>query len=371
MKQLFSTFVSGKLHMSIYRVIGVMSGSSMDGVDLAYCEFSKQKDKWKFKIKDAETIPYPEVWINRLTLLHKQPIFLYPKTDAYYGKYLGQLVNSFIKKHKLKVDLIASHGHTIFHNPNEGYTAQIGDGAYIHAETNLPVVCDFRTVDLALGGQGAPLVPIGDRELFSGYDACLNLGGFANISFTKNKTVIAFDICPCNTILNKVANVMDLPFDDEGKMAAKGRVKNVLLKKLNALAYYEKHTAKSLGQEWLNEYFWPTLKQSKSISTHDLLATFTEHISTQIVSEIHQSKSKKTLLTGGGAHNKHLIQLIETKTDSELIIPDKKIINFKEALIFAFLGVLRLRSETNSLSSVTGAFRNNIGGALFGPVIPD
>lgn len=345
-----------------------MSGTSMDGVDLAYCEFEINDLKWNFKISCADTIPYPEVWITRLTHLHEQPIFLYPKTDAFYGKYLGQLVNDFIKKNHLVVDLISSHGHTIFHQPENGFTAQIGSGAAIYAETNLPVVCDFRTADVSLGGQGAPLVPIGDRELFSEYDACLNLGGFANISFTNKDSLTAFDVCPCNIILNQVANTMNFPFDDEGKIAASGEINIELLNELNALDFYKKKNAKSLGAEWVNETFYSIVKNYELINAKDLMATFADHIAVQISEVLIQNKIKNILVTGGGTLNAHLIDLIKIKTKSktELIIPDIKIIQHKEALIFAFLGVLRMRNENNILKTVTGAIRNNIGGALYG-----
>jgi anhydro-N-acetylmuramic acid kinase len=351
--------------MKTYKVIGLMSGSSMDGVDIAFCEFTMIDNKWKFEIKEAETIPYPERWITRLTQLQEQPIFLYPKTDAFYGKYLGQLVNDFIKKYNLSVDLISSHGHTVFHQPENGFTSQIGDGAAIHAETGLQVTCNFRTVDVALGGQGAPLVPIGDRDLFGEYDACINLGGFANISYTQNGVLKAFDICPCNTILNHVAGWMNFPYDDKGSIASQGKVNKELLTELNAIEFYTQQGAKSLGKEWVNEHFWPISKKYSALSDADTMATFTEHIAAQIIRVINQSASNNILITGGGAFNDHLIHLIKEKTTVIISIPDQKIINFKEALIFAYLGVLRITNQINCLSSVTGAKRDNVGGSLY------
>lgn len=345
-----------------------MSGSSMDGVDLAYCEFEHHSNKWSFKIECAETIPYPEVWIKRLLHLHEQPIHLYPRTDAYYGKYLGQLINNFIKKNNLQVDFISSHGHTIFHQPENGFTAQIGSGAAIYAETNLPVVSDFRTVDIALGGQGAPLVPMGDKELFSEYDACLNMGGFANISISKNEIVKAFDICPCNIILNHIANLMNLPFDDEGKIASSGNIHEGLLNDLNTIEFYKKQGAKSLGREWVNEKFWPIVNKCGKIENENLLATFNEHISTQISEKMNNFEVQNVLITGGGAFNKNLIQKIAQKVSTKLEIPDQKIINFKESLIFAFLGILRINKLDNTMSSVTFSMRNNMGGSIFGKI---
>lgn len=343
-----------------------MSGTSLDGVDLAYVELNHDDETWHYRIGAAETIPYNETWRIRLSQLHKQPVFLYPKTSAYFGKYLGQLAKQFIKHHGLEVDLISSHGHTIFHQPAEGYTAQIGDGAYIHAETGLPVVCDFRTTDVALGGQGAPLVPIGDQLLFPTYDACLNLGGFANISFTQNNLLTAFDICPCNLVLNRVAHQLNLPYDEEGKIAATGIVNETLLQTLNEIDFYHAQASKSLGIEWVNEVFWPIITHTKDISTSDLMTTLVQHIAAQIAKTINLSGAEKVLVSGGGALNTYLVQQISQKTEAIIHLPEAEVIHFKEALIFALLGVLRVKNLNNSIKSVTGASRNSIGGALYG-----
>lgn len=351
--------------MEKYRVIGIMSGSSMDGVDLAYCEFEDNIDNWSYLILAAETIPYNEKWRVRLSQLYKQPAHLYPKTDLFYGKYLGQLVNDFIQTHSLTPDLISSHGHTVFHQPEAGFTAQVGNGAAIHAETGLPVVCDFRTVDVMLGGQGAPLVPIGDRKLFAAYDACLNLGGFANISFTQNGSVKAFDIGPCNIILNRIARNMELPYDNKGEIAAKGQVHEGLLDALNELDFYQLDHAKSLGREWINAVFWPVTRVYE-LSHEDKLATFSEHIADQISNVINKAGVKKVFVTGGGAFNDNMLSRVRTKVQADIIVPEEHIVNYKEALIFAFLGVLRIRNQVNCLRSVTGATRDNIGGSLFG-----
>jgi anhydro-N-acetylmuramic acid kinase len=341
-----------------------MSGTSMDGVDLAFCEFLYENKLWTFKIKKSETIPYDKNWIVRLSQLHKQPIHLYSKTDAFYGKFLGQLTKKFISEFNLEVDLIASHGHTIFHQPENGFTSQIGCGAGISGETNLPVVNDFRMMDIMQGGQGAPLVPIGDKYLFAEYDACLNLGGFANISIKEAKK--AFDISPCNIIFNPLANEMSLPFDDEGKIAASGNVNNEMLNELNNLDYYQINAAKSLGIEWLNNHFLSVAKKYQSLSIEDKMATYSEHIATQISLVLNNNKIKNVLVTGGGTFNTFLINKIRSKTNTEIIIPSKEVINYKEALIFAFLGVLRIRNEINILDWSTGAKQSSIGGALHG-----
>lgn len=348
-----------------YKTIGIMSGTSLDGVDIAYCEFNCNNNKWHYEIIHAETIPYNNTWLVRLKELHKQPAFIYPKTDAFYGKYLGQLANAFIKKHQLEVDFIASHGHTIFHQPEKGFTAQIGNGANIYAETGITTINDFRVVDVALGGQGAPLVPIGDELLFSEFDACLNLGGFSNISFKKEKQRIAFDISPCNIVMNPIANLLGFDYDDEGKIARNGVVDKQLLLKLNSLSYYHKKAPKSLGIEWVTENFWPIVKQFE-ISPNNILATLNKHIAHQIIEVIKNNNLSSILTTGGGAFNKQLIDEINAETKNALVSPDKHLINYKEALIFAFLGVLRITKSENSLKSITGASKNSVGGAIWG-----
>ena len=352
--------------MKTYKVIGVMSGTSLDGLDLAYCEFRFENEKWFYEIKAAETIPYDQKWLVRLTELPKQPIHLYPKTDAFYGKYIGMQVRAFMKKNEIKgIDLIASHGHTIFHQPEAGFTAQIGSGAAIYAETNIPTVSDFRTVDVALGGQGAPLVPIGDELLFSDYNACVNLGGFANVSYVKGNERVAFDVCACNLLLNQVARQAGKEYDEDGVMASEGEVVPALFDELNALPFYAQQGAKSLGREWVEAEIWP-LVGKHSITLEDLLATFVEHIAIQLANVLKNSGSDTVLLTGGGALNTYLVGRIDSLSKCKLVPATTQLIQYKEALIFAFLGLLRIQQKSNSLASVTGAKRGSIGGALWG-----
>ncbi|MBJ7428790.1 MAG: anhydro-N-acetylmuramic acid kinase [Bacteroidia bacterium] len=341
-----------------------MSGTSMDGVDIAYCLFTNEEGHWDFEIKNATTISYDKNWIVRLTQLYKQPIHLYPKTDVFYGKFLGKITRDFITKNNLAVDFIASHGHTIFHQPKNGFTAQIGCGAAISAACNLPVVNNFRIMDVALNGQGAPLVPIGDQFLFANYDACLNLGGFANISF-KNKQK-AFDISPCNMAFNLLANELNLPYDEGGHIASSGSINELFLVALNDIDFYKKNNAKSLGIEWFNQSFLPLLNQFENISLANKMATINLHVAQQIANVINLENIDNVLVTGGGAYNKFLIENLKSLTKAQIIIPDSLTINYKEALIFAFLGVLRIRNEINILKSVTGAVSNSIGGALHG-----
>lgn len=357
--------------MGMYRVIGIMSGSSMDGVDLAFCELAEHNGSWTYAIHAAETVPYEMKWRNRLSQLYKQTAMIYAKTDAYYGRYLGDLVNAFINKHRIHADFIASHGHTVFHSPSEGYTSQIGHGAFIHAATGLPVVSDFRTTDIAMGGQGAPLVPIGDKYLFGEYGFCLNLGGFANITANSNGTMHAFDIAPCNVVLNRTARLLELQYDEDGNEAAKGILQPDLLNDLNAIEFYSQPWPKSLNREWINKVFWPVAKNYR-IAPQDKLATLCEHIAMQIAESIrvikqhYEVNNQKLLVTGGGAFNKFLVGRLREHCALDTEVPDETTVNFKEALIFAFLGALRLQQKNNCLSSVTGAEEDNAGGAMYG-----
>ncbi len=348
--------------MRSYNVIGIMSGTSLDGLDIVLCNFTFHK-KWNYKILKSETINYTDEWRNNLSnaynLSGQELIFLH----KCYGQYIGQSVLTFLKDTSEKIDFIASHGHTIFHQPERKLSLQIGDGFEIAATTNISTISDFRALDIALGGQGAPLVPIGDELLFSEYDYCINLGGFANISYKENNKRLAYDICPANIILNFLANKLGQTFDKNGALGFLGKSNSELLQKLNSIDYYSKKHPKSLGKEWLDTTLMPILEKSE-IPLHDKLRTVYEHIAIQISNSIENSNKTKTLITGGGAYNKLLINLIKQKSKIEIIIPDNNIVEFKEALIFAFLGVLRFNNEINCLSSVTGAKKDSSGGII-------
>jgi len=350
--------------MDEYKVIGLMSGTSLDGLDIAYCEFRYANCQWDHTILYAETIPYSEEWFERLSGLPESTAAEFAAADHCFGHLLGRLSREFIEKYDIKADFIASHGHTVFHRPGKGFTSQIGNGAAIKAEATLPVICDFRSGDVALGGQGAPLVPAGDRLLFSRYDFCLNLGGFANVSYDHQGDRIAFDICPVNIVLNSLAGNAGLPYDKDGSLAAKGKVNDQLLEKLNSLPYYSQTGPKSLGKEWIDEILRPLL-ESAELTNEDILSTFCTHIAHQIASQTGTDDSKKLLATGGGVNNKYLISLIRSMIKPQLIIPDLLTVNYKEALIFAFLGVLRRRNEINCLKTVTGAKQDGSFGAMY------
>ncbi|WP_017730308.1 anhydro-N-acetylmuramic acid kinase [Nafulsella turpanensis] len=357
-----------------YTVLGVMSGTSLDGLDLACCHLEKQGNGYQFHIQQATTIPYSAAWQHTLgTLVHSSALEL-QEAHINLGRYIGQEVRKFMEQHQLKPELVSSHGHTIFHQPQKGFSLQIGDGYHIMVESGCPVANDFRSLDIALGGQGAPLVPVGDELLFGTYDFCLNLGGIANVSARRQGKRVAFDICPVNMVLNYLAKREGQAYDAGGEMAAKGKKDDALLQKLNSLDFYRQEGPKSLGYEWVNAAVFPML-ESATLSTNDLLHTFCLHIAEQLYLALLPLapvvQKQKLLLTGGGAFNTFLIDLLKEKLEPlniMVVVPERQIIEYKEALIFALLGVLRLRGEINCLASVTGARRNSCGGQLYGKI---
>jgi anhydro-N-acetylmuramic acid kinase len=352
--------------MVLYNVIGTMSGTSLDGLDIAYCSFEFSENKWSFKINEATTVNFPNNLKDNLkTAINMNGLDLM-KLNNQLGDFIGQSITDFISKKNIdtnEIDCISSHGHTIFHQPEIKLTTQIGNGANISAITKLPVICDYRTTDLALGGQGAPLVPIGDKFLFPEYDYCINLGGISNISFQTENQRIAFDICPVNIVLNKLSQNLGLEYDKNGEHAAAGIIDTKLLEQLNNLNYYQESHPKSLGIEWIETEVFPIVNASTN-SIENKLSTFIEHISLQISNNI-KGKDKSVLLSGGGTLNSFLVERIKENTNNQIIIPSTQVIDFKEALIFAYLGVLRLRNEVNCLKSVTGSYSDNIGGCIY------
>ena len=341
-----------------------MSGSSLDGLDLALVQFHSNDGKYGFDILKSQTLPYSSYWERQLSeAFHKRPDDL-AELDKAFGDYLGRQVLQFIQENGISPDFVASHGHTIFHKPEEHYTLQIGDGQALANACGLKVINDFRSEDVSKGGQGAPLVPIGDKLLFSDYEACLNIGGIANVSYDENGQRIAYDICIANQALNYLANQKGLKYDKDGFLARSGKIDEPLLEKLNAHSFFRKKAPKSLGRE-----FFETEQKSllKDMKTNDLLATFTEHIAMQIGQSLQHLPESKLLVTGGGALNKFLVERIRCHTRHQVVIPDKQIIEYKEALIFAFLGLLKLEGKTNVLSSVTGAESDSCSGKIWEP----
>lgn len=348
-----------------YNVIGLMSGTSLDGIDLAHIHFSIVDHKWNFKILETETISYDTNWLNKLKVAVDFSEVKLQQLNKDYTVLLANAIKTFIKKNNLKdLDAICSHGHTILHQPQNGFTLQIGNLPEIAKILNQTVVCDFRVQDVEFGGQGAPLVPIGDRILFADYDYCLNLGGFSNVSFEQNGSRIAFDIAPVNTVLNFYANKLGFDYDDKGKISKSGQLNENLLNELNALDYYKKSFPKSLGFEFVKETVIPLIEKH-IIPTEDKMNTFTEHIAFQTALAL-PTKNGNLLVTGGGTYNTFLMERMQFYLPQlKIIIPDKKTIEFKEALIFALLGVLKLRGEVNVLSTVTGAKKDHSSGIIF------
>jgi len=348
--------------------IGLMSGTSLDGLDIVYVKFTKN-DLSQFKILSAETINYTESWKKRLQNainFNDDEIQILNKE---YGVFLGEKTKEFIRLNEISdLDFIASHGHTIFHQPAKGITLQIGDGQEISNAIHCKVVCDFRTQDVLFDGQGAPLVPIGDQLLFSENDACVNLGGFANISFEKENQRIAFDICPVNIVLNHYSRLLGFDYDDKGMIASKGEIHIELLNELNQLDFYKLNPPKSLGLEWVQQFIFPILDKYH-LEKATILRTFTEHLAQQISLVIRPFDT--VLFTGGGVYNDFLISLINENVKTEISIPTDQIINYKEALIFALLGLLKLEGKDNCLSSVTGAKKNHSSGVIFNPKYSD
>jgi anhydro-N-acetylmuramic acid kinase len=361
----------------IYRAIGLMSGSSLDGLDLAFIEFHESKGAWEYEIKAAECLPYSEEWVHKLRGAIQLNALDYQLLHTEYGHYTGEQVNAFIEKNNLhyQVQLIASHGHTTFHVPARKMTGQLGDGAAIAAVTGINVVSDLRAMDIALGGQGAPIVPIGEKLLLGDYTFFLNLGGIANISYNHPDKYLAFDVCPANRVLNMLALEEGLAYDAGGKMAESGTVHEGLLRLLNELEYYQLPYPKSLANDFGTDVVYPLIKSS-NISTADGLRTMVEHIAGRISAEIsdllnnnkQQTTNHKLLATGGGAHNTFLLARLQALLQPlgvEVVAPDKNLIDFKEALVMALIGVLRWREENNVLATVTGATRSSIGGAVW------
>lgn len=345
-----------------------MSGTSLDGLDIAYCHFSKLKTGWKYKIKTAMTAKYPVSWIRKLSSAQNLTGEELVALDMEYGKFLGKACEEFIGQHKIKVDFIASHGHTVFHQPAKGFTYQLGNGNALHAMCGIPVIYDFRSLDVQLGGEGAPLVPVGDKLLFGEYDVCLNLGGIANLSMDVKGQRIAYDVCFINMGLNYLTAKIGKPFDDGGQIASMGVVNTAMLKKLSRVYGSLRNKRPSLGREIFEQRIQPILDQT-NILIQDKLRTFVASAAIEISSAIiSEKKNAKVLCTGGGTFNSFFVScLLEHCGDNAaLIIPEEDVVKFKEALVFSFLGVLRIQRQANCLKSVTGATRDSSGGVLVG-----
>lgn len=343
--------------------IGLMSGTSTDGLDLIAVTFENKNDKIHYTVHDSTTYEYNDEWRERLLNASKLSGLELRKLDIDFGLWMAELVIAFSSNKNWRADYIASHGHTVFHQPSNGFTLQIGNGATLSAKTGILTICDFRQGDISLGGQGAPLVPIGDELLFNEYTYCLNLGGFANVSYNDNSNRIAFDISPLNVVLNEISRRVGLEFDEDGKLAAQGKIISSLLNQLNSIEYYKQKAPKSLGTEWVSSFIYPILDLFEDESVPDLLATLGTHFAEQIGSQLQMGG--KTLVTGGGAKNSWFINRLKEYTISSIEIPSVTLIDNKESLIFALLGYLRFSEQSNTIPSVTGAQRRISAGAIY------
>ncbi len=356
----------------IYKAIGLMSGSSLDGLDLAYCEFRLEGSTLDWQLVQGETIAFSDTWKSRLAHLAQQSAHIYAKTHVYLGYYFGELCNDFIKRHNLQVDFIASHGHTIFHAPELKYSAQIGDGAAIAASTGICTIDNFRIQDIALNGEGAPIAPIADQYLLPGYDFYLNLGGIVNVSCDTKRHFIAFDITGANQVLNLLANEAGKRYDEFGQMAASGKLITALFDEANQLEYLKAFYPKSLSNQWVQTELIP-LFSNHDASLSDRMCTMVHHIAFQIQQALQliikkedlRQTNYKMIATGGGAYNQFLVKTIQSYNPNiNLDIPEKSIIDFKEAALMALMGVLRMENIPNTIHSVTGATRDTISGAI-------
>ncbi len=356
--------------MSNYEIIGLMSGTSMDGLDIAHVRFDFNPDSNdSFELLNTDTVPIPDELLQKLMDAPNFSVTQLLMLDKEFGRFLADSVTKFIDQKKIvknSINAIASHGQTILHQPNNGFTLQIGCGSTLSYLTDINVINDFRTKDIVAGGQGAPLVPIGDFGLFSDLaEGFLNIGGFANVSFKKDDSIVAYDICPGNLPLNKLAHAKNLAYDKNGELAKSGEINFFLLDLLNSLDYYLLDGPKSLGTEWIEEFYYPKLKFDKEIENN--LRTVVEHTAIQISNVLNSAHLNSVLVTGGGAKNGFLVERIQHYFNGELILPEQKIIDFKEAIVFAYLGALYLDKRPNALSSVTGAKKNTIGGVFHLP----
>lgn len=350
-----------------YCCVGLMSGTSLDGLDLVLCEFKRQSKKWSYQIEKYATVAYLPQWKKRLQQAPDASGRELMQLHRDYGRWMAKEVEFFIKDAPSQPDMIASHGHTVFHEPASGMNFQLGDGHVIAAETGITTISDFRSLDVCLNGQGAPLVPIGDELLFSEYQACVNIGGFVNISCNKDNERIAWDICPANFIANRLVEQKNLSMDEDGAIGAVGQVIDEMLDELNELPYYKQTAPKSLAQEWVERFIWPLLNKYQHYSLSERLRTFYEHMATIIANDLNKQAPAGTyLFTGGGVYNGFLMTLIREKVKGKVVIPDNVLVEFKEALVFSLLGLLRLTGETNCLKSVTGASRDCSSGSICG-----
>ncbi len=343
-------------------VLGLMSGTSLDGMDAAVVQFSNGPNT-EWNLLYFKCLPYPEALKKTIEATYEN-IRLSAEASTAFAAWTKEVIRTIQKDFDGTIDLVASHGQTIFHKPEQKLTFQAGCLSEIASDTGIPLVTNFRVQDVLLGGQGAPLVPFGDHKLFGSYDAALNLGGFANCSIgaplLRDGISAAFDLCPLNRVLNKFANELGHEYDKDGHLARQGRINPWVLDQLNSLPFYDLHAPKSLGQEWIDEHF---IEYVDLLAPQDALATCVQHMADQIAMHL---KGKRTLVTGGGAFNTTLLQAIE-ENGVDIVLPEKTMIEAKEAVVFALLGYERFKGNTNVIGTTTGSGIWHSSGTIFHP----
>lgn len=343
-------------------ILGLMSGTSLDGMDAALVRF-ENSGTLRWELLETYDFSYPKELKSLVNNAFNDRSIL-EEVDIAFANWTVECIAEVQSKTSFEIHAVGSHGQTIFHDPSKKYTFQAGCLAFIANKVGLPLVTDFRVQDVLLGGQGAPLVPMGDHLLFGEYEAALNLGGFANASIgaplLKNGVAVAFDICPTNYVLNGFARELGLEYDKGGIIARRGAINGWVLDELNSLDYFEWAPPKSLGAEWVEEH---VLEKIDYLPPADGLATYCEHIAMQVGDVL---KGKKVLVTGGGAWNDYLLGRME-EYGVELVRPDKEVVNFKEAIIFALLAYLRFTGQDNVLGHTTGSGKNHSSGKVFWP----
>lgn len=347
------------------RVVGVMSGSSLDGVDLALCDFRQENGGTIHDVLACESLAFPEPLLSRLLHISTSSALTLAETNVHLGRFIGETVRGFLNTYG-PAELVASHGHTAFHQPEKGFTAQIGSGADIAALSGLPTIVDFRSKDVALGGQGAPLVPIGERDLFTGFDGYINLGGIANVSIHREGRVTGTDVCFCNQPLNYLSGLLGRSYDANGTIARSGKSDEGLLIRFGDMPCLAGDPPFTLGREHF-ERDMLALMHEEILGIPDRLATTVEHVAGHLALQLNKEAVKRCLVTGGGAFNGFLLERLRAHANAEIVVPDERTVAFKEAIIFAYLGWLRWHARPNALASVTGSRRDNVGGALYLP----
>lgn len=354
--------------------IGVMSGTSLDGIDIALCEINSVKCVC---IHSAEFPFEPKLKEDVLRAINS-PVTLsfIGELDTRLGELFAQAILSFIQDNQIdaqKIRAIGLHGQTLWHQPNGDFpfSMQLGNPNVVSVQTALAVVADFRGKDIALGGQGAPFAPAFHKEIFGALGrktAVVNIGGMANITFL-NDALSGYDTGPGNVLMDYwISQTKNLPYDKEGIFAACGRVNEALLQSFLSDDYFHKIPPKSTGRE----YFNPTWLSNhmpifQTLQEEDIQRTLLELTAQTITDALQNSSVELLIVCGGGAKNSFLMQRLHELAQIEVTTSDTYGVSgdFMEAMAFAWLAYKRIHLEKVELSSVTGAKEDAILGALY------